>query len=85
MVKTRRRDKKSRSDGYYTKERARINFIRNQLINSKGAVCGICGKPITCRKDCTVDHIVPLAKGGATMIENCQLAHFDCNQKKGSR
>lgn len=67
------------------KEKSRIDFIRNQLINSRGAICGICGKPIRNKKDCTVDHIIPLAKGGRTTIENCQLAHFDCNQKKGSR
>ena len=57
-------------------------FIKRQLINSKGAICGICGKPITNMKDCTIDHIIPVSKGGQTTIDNCQLAHFWCNQEK---
>ena len=58
-------------------------FIRRQLINSKGAICGICGEPITNMKDCTIDHIIPISKGGLTTLENCQLAHQRCNLMKG--
>ncbi len=60
-----------------------MKFIMRQLINKNGAVCGICGKEITDMKDCTIDHIKPRALGGLTVIENCQLAHLKCNQKKG--
>lgn len=56
-------------------ERKTLNFIRRQLINSKGNVCALCGKPIKDMKDCTIDHIIPLSKGGQTTLENCQLAH----------
>ena len=66
------------------KETAMRKFIRKQLINSKGAVCALCGKPITNMKDCTIDHIIPISKGGLTTIENCQLAHFKCNQERGN-
>lgn len=66
------------------KETAQRQFIKRQLINSKGAVCALCGKPITNMKECTIDHIVPISKGGLTTIENCQLAHFSCNQEKGN-
>lgn len=64
-------------------ERQQIKFIKKQLINNGGAVCGICGEPITDMKDCTIDHIKPRARGGTTSIENCQLAHRECNLKKG--
>ena len=64
-------------------EHQQVKFIKRQLINNGGAVCGICGKPITDMKDCTIDHIKPRAKGGTTTIENCQLAHRECNLKKG--
>lgn len=57
-------------------------FIKKQLINSNGCICGICGKPILDMKDCTIDHIIPLSKGGLTTLENCQLAHYECNQEK---
>ena len=35
-------------------------------------------------KDCTIDHIVPISKGGLTTIENCRLAHRDCNLNRGN-
>lgn len=58
-------------------------FIMRQLINKNGAVCGICGRAIENMKDCTIDHIKPIARGGLTTMENCQLAHLECNRRKG--
>lgn len=60
-------------------------FIRKQLINNNGAICSLCNKPIETMKDCTIDHIRPVSKGGLTTIENCQLAHKNCNQRKGNK
>lgn len=59
-------------------------FIKKQLIAKNGAICAICGQPITNMKDCTIDHIVPISRGGMTTLENCQLAHFRCNVSKGN-
>jgi 5-methylcytosine-specific restriction endonuclease McrA len=70
---------------YKLKERRAKQFIRKQLINKNGAVCAICGNPIETMKDCTIDHIIPISKGGLTTIENCQLAHKNCNVKKGDK
>lgn len=67
------------------KETAERQFIKRQLINSKGNICAICGKPITNMKDCTIDHIIPISKGGLTTIENCQLAHRECNLNRGNQ
>lgn len=64
-------------------EHQQLKFIKRQLING-GAVCGICGKPIKNMKDCTVDHIKPKSLGGQTTMENCQLAHRECNLLKGN-
>ncbi len=53
--------------------------------------CAICGKPIdyTLRwpnpGSFVVDHIIPIAKGGAHTFENTQPAHADCNSKKRAR
>ncbi len=30
----------------------------------------------------TIDHVIPLAKGGYDTIENVKAAHFICNSKK---
>jgi 5-methylcytosine-specific restriction endonuclease McrA len=67
------------------REVAQRQFIRRQLINSKGNLCALCGKPIENMKDCTIDHIIPVSKGGLTTVENCQLAHRKCNLKRGNQ
>lgn len=54
-------------------------------------VCGLCNEPIP--KDAvwpdleyrTIDHIIPLAKGGEHSYENTQAAHLSCNSAKGDR
>jgi 5-methylcytosine-specific restriction endonuclease McrA len=33
----------------------------------------------------TIDHIVPVSKGGDDTRANVQLAHFRCNSVKGNR
>ncbi len=51
-------------------------------------ICGICGKKVDLRlsynnfKAATIDHILPLAKGGWHEWGNVQLAHRECNNKK---
>lgn len=32
-----------------------------------------------------VDHIIPLARGGANELANCQPAHRACNEAKGDK
>lgn len=55
-----------------------------ELLWRDGRRCAICGRKIKDLEDLTVDHIVPLAKGGKNVIENYQLAHKACNEEKGS-
>lgn len=53
--------------------------------------CGICFNPIDKRlrvpnwKAATIDHIVPLCKGGTHTWDNVMPAHYICNQNKGGR
>lgn len=44
--------------------------------------CALCGMPLTF-EEATLDHIVPLSKGGTNDISNLQLAHKKCNWEKG--
>jgi len=43
----------------------------------------LCGNPIAF-EEMTLDHIVPLAMGGADEVENLQCSCKACNQFKGS-
>lgn len=43
--------------------------------------CEICGS----REDITVDHIVPISKGGKSTYANTRLLCRACNSRKGNR
>lgn len=53
--------------------------------------CRLCGKRLAMAKTVphpkapTLDHILPLAKGGEHTRANVQAAHFLCNSTKGDR
>jgi 5-methylcytosine-specific restriction endonuclease McrA len=47
--------------------------------------CAICREPIHRLGEVTVDHIKPLAQGGADDFDNLQLAHAACNWRKGCK
>lgn len=46
--------------------------------------CPLCGMPMD-DKDKSIDHIIPLSKGGENIRTNLQIAHLRCNQKKNNR
>ena len=53
-------------------------------INKYGILtCELCLYPLK-RKEITLDHKIPKMLDGKTNIKNLQLAHADCNKKKGS-
>lgn len=49
-------------------------------IRDKG-VCGICGQPVA-KNNYTIDHIIPLSKGGSYKYTNLQCCCKRCNQFK---
>lgn len=78
---TKRTDRLPGHRGAYEKARARI--LKTQ------EVCGICGKPVDFSYryphplSPTVDHIIPVSKGGhPSDLDNLQLAHRCCNRQK---
>lgn len=67
-------------------EKARQKILKTQTI------CGICGKPVDFSLKYphplspTVDHIIPVSKGGhPSDISNLQLAHRCCNREKSDK
>lgn len=65
---------------YHSREK---RGIVNQLRQRDGHVCYLCTKPMF-RTDMTIDHVQPLAKGGADDISNFRLVHSQCNVKKAN-
>lgn len=70
----------------------------DDLIVRDSNICWICGKPcdqtdfdyngntfIIGRMYPTIDHIVPLSKGGTHTWDNVRLAHMICNSLKGDK
>ena len=63
-----------------------------RVIFSSQTNCGICGRAVDFDKkfpdpwSATLDHIIPVSKGGAPVdLENLQLAHLQCNRVKSSK
>ena len=44
-------------------------------------LCPLCGGQLT--DDVTLDHIIPLSRGGADAFEDTQAVHGACNREKG--
>lgn len=71
----------------------------NRLVKRDNGICKICGKPIDvndfivdskgtiiCGEDYpSIDHILPISKGGTHTWNNIQLAHRGCNSKKNDK
>lgn len=64
-------------------ERKWFTPSEKKFIKSKSnGVCSHCGKPLS--DDFTVEHVIPLSKGGSNEIENIVALCLDCNTKKDS-
>lgn len=57
--------------------------IKSDLWDRDGQVCYLCNENMTYRQ-ATIDHVIPLAKGGADNMTNYKLAHPKCNLEKGN-
>lgn len=66
-------------------------FTNDEIFNRDGWVCQLCGEPVDSGLEWphpmykSLDHRVPLNRGGAHTKDNVQLAHLSCNARKGDR
>lgn len=83
--RTAKRLRKARRKGAFV---ARV--VREEIYRRDGWNCGICHKRVDPSIEVphplakTIDHIVPLARGGTHEPKNVQLAHFICNSLRGA-
>lgn len=52
------------------------------IANRDGWKCHICGKKVH-RRQLSMDHLVPLSRGGDDTPQNVALAHRTCNNRRG--
>jgi hypothetical protein len=86
---------RSRGIGYY--KRAKKSGVKNhlntldilRLFNASRWECVYCGRIMivssTCPGGATFDHIIPMCRGGANMMNNVVPCCRSCNESKGSK
>lgn len=86
-LKDRKRERRARIKGAAIVE----TFAAVEIYERDQWTCGLCAQPIDPTlahpdlMSASLDHIVPLAKGGDHSRANVQAAHFLCNSIKGDR
>lgn len=66
-------------------------FTRSEIGDRDGWVCQLCGDPVDAElrwpdpESQSLDHVVPISKGGAHSRDNCQIAHLRCNVAKNDQ
>ncbi len=66
-------------------------WTKAQVVEKSNGICALCGEPIDMtlknpdRFSFSIDHIIPLSKGGSNLFDNVQAAHLSCNSSKNNR
>lgn len=67
------------------------NIGLRKLVMRDGCICHICGKRVNMNADTnaneygSIDHVIPVSKGGTHTWDNVKLAHRGCNSIKNSK
>ena len=61
--------------------KSRVPFSKKNIMIRDNYTCQYCGS----KKELTIDHVIPVSKGGKSNFENCVTACKHCNTKKGGR
>ena len=67
----------------YQKPKIRVRFSKQNVFLRDGYHCVYCECRVT-NRTATLDHIMPISKGGKTNWENSATACGDCNSRKGN-
>jgi 5-methylcytosine-specific restriction endonuclease McrA len=80
--------------GYYSRSRRRAmrrgeQINHTEVFDKFGWVCHLCGQLISRYAGpedwmrVTLDHVIPLSRGGTHTYDNVRPAHWRCNMDKG--
>lgn len=58
--------------------------IRLKIYQRSSGVCYLCGETLTI-EEFTIDHVLPLSKGGTNRQKNLRAAHEKCNYDKADK
>lgn len=67
------------------RNKARKLITLDEIMYLFDGICQICLKEVEDTAEASRDHIIPVSRGGESVLENLQLAHRSCNTLKGSR
>lgn len=72
---------------YYSKSQRKLltKELRKKIMIRDHYTCQICGKYMPDEVGLHVDHIIPISKGGKTVLSNLQVLCSKCNGKKSNR
>lgn len=66
-------------------------FSKFEIFERDGFMCGICDDPVARNLEypdpmsVSLDHVIPLSRGGGHLPDNVQCSHLVCNVRKGAR
>jgi len=61
--------------------KAKVSFNKTNVFIRDKYTCQYCGS----KENLTIDHVIPISKGGTTCFENCVTCCKSCNILKGSK
>ena len=67
----------------YMKPKSTIRQSKSNVFLRDGYKCAYCDIQLA-KKDCTLDHVLPISHGGKTTFENTVTACGPCNASKGN-
>jgi 5-methylcytosine-specific restriction endonuclease McrA len=89
--------KKSQQANYRKKTVKRQGIVKpayiwhELVLENYGFICYLCDSPIdmqlprTSKRGATIDHVVPISRGGLDELENLRLVHWECNNRKSNK
>jgi 5-methylcytosine-specific restriction endonuclease McrA len=67
----------------FMRPKSRVRFGRKWVFLRDNYTCQYCAKELA-PSQCTIDHVMPVSKGGKTTWHNVVTACTDCNNSKGN-